>query len=358
MKKFIGIFLMVALLGSYAEAQTITITGTVKTSDGDALHLAFVQDKQYKNGVYTDSLGFFSLAVNPNSQLHILCRGFRDTVVAINNQKIFSVVLQPLVRITATRPSGIPAVVDPNNNINEATLRDEIMLKEPAVPNDTRVYTDKVHKFSTTVTSGPAIDLAQGSIMPVFTHKEETRGSRYFVNGWVHGYVVNSNDSLIQRPEFFYNYDKMSGDVLLSHDKVSAIAIYHEKIKSFTLFDALNQPHTFTLVPDIDKTHYVQIISDGSTYKIYKLTKTKFVASNYHSDGIASTGNPYDEYQDDDSYFVVYAKTNQLQKLALKKKAIKQVFAADENKVTAYLQANDGDIDDNYLHDFGDYMNK
>ena len=102
----------------------------------------------------------------------------------------------------------------------------------------------------------------------------------------------------------------------------------------------------------------MQIISDGSTYKIYKLTKTKFIASNYHSDGIASTGNPYDEFQDDDSYFVVYAKTNQVQKLALKKKAIKQAFAADENKVTAYLQANDGDIDENYLHDFGDYMNK
>jgi len=356
MKKFGLLILFIVGVGKFSSAQTINISGTVKTGDGDALHLAFVQDKLYKNGVYTDSLGNFGLAVNPNSKLHVTCRGFRDTLININNRTSFLIVLEPLVHITATR-SNIPPVTDPNRNINVLTLTDEVsqILSNPPGFKRLAYVTPQGEKVYAV---GNYLDASQGAIFPIFTHKEETKGSRYFVNGWVHGYVVNSSDSLIQRPEFFYNYDKMSGDVLLTQDKVSAIAVYHEKIKSFTLFDALNQPHTFTLVPDIDKTHYVQIISDGSTYKIYKLTKTKFIASNYHSDGIASTGNPYDEFQDDDSYFVVYAKTNQVQKLALKKKAIKQAFAADENKVTAYLQANDGDIDENYLHDFGDYMNK
>jgi len=47
-----------------------------------------------------------------------------------------------------------------------------------------------------------------------------------------------------------------------------------------------------------------------------------------------------------------------VQKIALKKKAIKEAFAADEDKVTAYFKTNDSDIDENYLHDLGDYMNR
>src|SRR5258707_11275435 len=117
--------LLIAAMGRFSSAQTINISGTVKTSDGDALHLAFVQDRQNKNGVYTDSLGNFGLAVNLGSKLHITCRGFRDTLVSVNNQTAFSIILEPLVHITASR-SNIPAVVDANHNINMITLAGEV----------------------------------------------------------------------------------------------------------------------------------------------------------------------------------------------------------------------------------------
>ena len=150
----------------------------------------------------------------------------------------------------------------------------------------------------------------------------------------------------------------MGGGLLLTKDQHEAIEIYRETIKSFTLFDALNQRYTFTTVPEIDKSHYVQVISSGNNYKIYKLTKTKFEAANYVSDGVASSGNNFDSYVDEGVYYVLDVKTNQLQPLALKKKALKQVFASQADKLNKFMAANSGDIDDAYLVDLGDYMNK
>src|ERR1700739_4413901 len=97
MKRLCLMALLLAIMLRFAAAQTINISGTVKTKDGDAIHLAFVQDKQYKYGDYTDSLGNFALTANPNSKLKVTCYGFRHTLININNQTTFAIVLRPLV---------------------------------------------------------------------------------------------------------------------------------------------------------------------------------------------------------------------------------------------------------------------
>jgi len=375
MKKIGLIAFLVAAVTEFASAQTINITGSVKTGDGDALHLAFVQDKQYKYGAYTDSLGNFALAVNPYSKLKVSCRGFKDTLISINNQSAFIVVLEPIVNIVASR-SNITPQADDHNDINFAAFSDPLMYDVPSFPDDKPVVSvsrpfspagseqsaaKPLHSqrgpSTTNYTSG-FYDMAQGAIFPVFIHKEETQGSRYLFNTWVHGYVINSRDSLIQNPSLFFNYDKMGGGLLLTKNKHAAIEVYRENVKSFTLFDALNQPSTFAKVPEIDKTHYVQVIASGNNYKIYKSVTTKFIKSDYHSDGLASTGNNFDLYEDEFTYYILNVKTNQLAKIALKKKALKQAFVADENKANNYFKSNDGDIDDSYLASLGDYMNK
>jgi len=355
MKRISLLILLVAGILTFASAQTIVVSGTVKTSDGDALHLAFVQDKQYKNGVYTDSTGSFSLTVYANSRLKVVCKGFRDTLVSVNNQTSFAVVLRPTVNIVASR-SNIQKPADDHTDINFATFSATMTRDEPSLPNHLETYTD-ARGVKTTLTSG-SYDMAQGAIFPVFMHKEATQGSRYLFDTWVHGYVLNAGDSVIQSPELFFNYDKMGGSLLLSKDKHAAIEIYKENVKSFTLFDAFNQPSTFAMVPDIDKGHYVQVLSSGNNYKIYKAITTKFEAANYVSDGVASTGNNFDSYQDECTYYILNVKTNQLQKISLKKKILKQAFAADGPKADSYFKTNDADIDDNYLASLGDYMNK
>ena len=47
-----------------------------------------------KSATYTDSLGFFSLRVNPTSILHISSKGYKDAEVTIDNKTNLQVVLQ------------------------------------------------------------------------------------------------------------------------------------------------------------------------------------------------------------------------------------------------------------------------
>jgi hypothetical protein len=69
-------------------------------------------------------------------------------------------------------------------------------------------------------------------------------------------------------------------------------------------------------------------------------------------------GNPYDEYVDDADYYVLDVKTNNLQKLPLKKKMLKKGFANDADKADKFIAGNSDDIDDTYLAKFGSYMNQ
>jgi hypothetical protein len=73
---------------------------------------------------------------------------------------------------------------------------------------------------------------------------------------------------------------------------------------------------------------------------------------------VASTGNNFDSYDDEATYYTLDVKTNQLQKLELKKKALKVVFASQETKLNKFMEDNSGDIDDSFLIGLGDYMNK
>ena len=54
----------------------------------------------------------------------------------------------------------------------------------------------------------------------------------------------------------------------------------------------------------------MQVLSAGSKYKIYKLTTTKFIKSDMETNGLVSSGNPYDEYADEITYYVLTVKGN------------------------------------------------
>jgi len=194
--------------------------------------------------------------------------------------------------------------------------------------------------------------------LPVFHPLDDTKGSRYLFKDWVSGFVVSPQDSVYKNPNYGFNYDKMNGGLLLTQDKKSVIEIDQSRIKSFTLYDNLGRTQVFEYAPEIDKTHYPQVLASGSKYKIYKLTTTKFVKANYQTDGMTSTGNNYDEYVDEDTYYVLNVQTKQLQPLGLKKKAIKTAFANEGNKINSFFEAYTDKIDDSYLKKLGDYMNQ
>jgi len=212
--------------------------------------------------------------------------------------------------------------------------------------------------FSKNGKNMPPLDMAQGALFPVFTHKEATQGSRYLFADWVHGYVVNNKDSLIQNPRYLYNYDKIGGNLLVTVDKHTAVQLYKTSVQSFTLFDTTGRlPHTFVLFPSVDKDHYTQVISTGSNYSIFKLITTKFKKADYTNNGLTATGNDFDSFENEESYYLLNGKNGHLDKFSPRKKALIKIFPDQADKLKKFFDKNAGDIDDAYLANLCQYMN-
>lgn len=338
MKKHFFFFAFLLLMVHCATAQTNTITGIVRSSQGYPLHFAFVQNEQ-KQGAFTDSLGNFSIAATPNSKLHVNCAGFRDTSFIVTGKQDLNIILFEAVNVSAKISSVSGAANQANTSNVKSTLGDEITLQN-SVSNRT-------------------FDAARGAILPVFNPKDETQGSRYLLKGWVHGFVVNAKGETVQDPHFLFAYDKMGGGLLLTKDKQSAIEIDRDLVSSFSLYGNADNVYTFENVPLIDKFHYVELISSGSKYKIYKAIKTTFEKANYTTDGVMSEGHNYDEYTDNATYYVLNVQTNGLKKVDLKRKAIRETFAADATRLNKFMSDHSSDnIDDSYLENLGTYMNE
>jgi hypothetical protein len=310
-------------------AQSITASGTVKNEKGEAVPSALVQEADTKTATYTDSLGFFTLPLKNNSAIVVSAKGYKDEKVSPKDNLV--VVLKP----GKSSFKGL-ALADPEKTT---------VVKPPLNSTNGAVY----------FTPGAA---GHGTLFNMSV-KEDTKGSRYLVgDGWAKGYVVDKTGATIKNDNYAYNYDKINGSLLLTQDKRAAVDVDRDQIKSFTIYDKLDQPETYQLITAINPTHYTQVLSDGSKYKVYKYTKTTFVKSDYKTDGMTSSGNHYDEYVDEPTYYVLNVKTSAMQKISLKGKAIKQAFADDADKVKAYFSDHaDDDINDTFLANLADSLN-
>src|ERR1019366_8050944 len=76
---------------------------------------------------------------------------------------------------------------------------------------------------------------------PMAQEKEEAHGSRYLFAEWGTGSVVNANDVLIKDPTYVFNYNKMTGDLVVTHDKTNGITVDRDQIKSFTIYNEMKE---------------------------------------------------------------------------------------------------------------------
>jgi hypothetical protein len=321
--------MLVFVLGilTTAGAQTITASGVITDKQNNALHYAFIQDKESKKGTYTDSLGNFSLELRgPAAHLTISCTGFTDTVINADGKT-------PL-KISLTTKDGKPIVMASVDNVHN-TVRDQMNM-------DADGYRELA---------------SAGSLVPLVHTKEATQGSRLFSGDWLHGYIINDQSLLVQNPAYLLNYDKITGNLLMTTNKTSMISVNKETAKSFTLYDN-GTNYTFERDPKIDNNRYALVLSSGPKYKIYKIIRTKFVVASASSNGLTTIGNNYDEYVDEPQYYVVDVAAGQAMKLSLKKKSIKQDFAKEADKVNKFLTENSGGVDEDYLSKLCAYMNQ
>ncbi len=198
---------------------------------------------------------------------------------------------------------------------------------------------------------------AQGFIISHKT-KEPTRGSRYFFKHFVRGFIINENGELVKKPGSIYDYDKVSGQLLLKPLNSPVLTVKTTDVQSFTLYDNGQNAFVFERVPAIDSQKFVQVLSFGLKYKIYKLLETHFVSANYRDDGIDKEGNKYDEFVDEGSYYVLNVESGRVQKFSPKIRSLKEAFSNDDDKLNKFIALHPSDtVGDVYLSNLGEFMN-
>lgn len=320
--KRITISCLFVLMSTLVFAQTtISISGTVTDEKGNPVAFAFIKDAQHNYETFAGPDGTYTLNADPTSRLMVSCKNYTRVVVPVNNSTNLP------IKMTS---SGSEATTS-----DAAKNSDAFHIQEIGGANkDARPMTN----FGTT--------------------QEQLHGSPYLFDHWVHGYAVSSQDSVVENDNYLFNYHKMEGALLYTDNGRSMFTVYKDKANKFVLFDDNGQQYSFEFVPSIDQQHYLQVLSSGSKYKIYKQLNTKFLKADFQTNGITSSGNNYDSYVDEASYYAVKVPGGQPQKFSLKRKSIKAAFGSDGDKAAKYLSDHDSDdMNDTLLQGLGDYMN-
>lgn len=298
-------------------AQKITITGVTKNQQGTPVAYVFIRDNNHPCATYSDSLGNYTIKADPNSTLYATSLDYGDTYVKINNS--------PNIDITLGNTTSVKKTNDQSANL----------------------FKDK----------SELTDFTSGSFTYFGSGQQELHGSKYFFGQGMHGYAINKSDSIRQGNAYLFNYDKVNGELLLTRDNKSMLQIDKGLLKEFVLFDGSGNRYDFVARPDIDANHYVEVVSTGAKYILYKSIKTRFEKDNYTTNGITTSGHNYDEYIDTYTYYLV--KTGgQPVELSLKRKSLKTAFPEYINKVNKFMSDHsDSEINDDYLKQLVDEVN-
>jgi len=320
--KTICLLFLTVFIGLKSFCQTISITGTVKSSQGQPVPLAFVRDVQHYYATYADSTGNFTLKADPASALIAIANGFADTEIKIDSKTVVDIVMPPGVSSSANAAGNSAGLAGNEGGGNGGVPYYQTLMTQTG--------------SSTAVASG-------------FAH-EPTRGSQFLLQNWVHGFAIGINDSLWFDINNLYNYDKGSGSLLFTKDMKIIMRVNKPGIKYFKLFNGKLWPMIFEGAPAISKKPYLEVLLNNPRYKIYKQTDTKLVQADFKSDGVITSGNRYDEYVDYEHYYFV--KTGEKPKqISLRKKTLKELLGGDADKFIA--AQGDRDVNDDYVRELG-----
>ena len=379
MTKLLLLLGFLLIMNCKADAQTapgIVIKGTVKDESGKAVPFASVNIKDQNAFISADSLGVFSINATTNSVLIVGSIGFEPMEINMGNKSQVLVILkrsqQALKEVSVSAKSS-------NTNTNNS--KDLSIQEQQTVSSTLQNYTAAsnistaptvfsqlqpnggpggqpkiVSTFANNTGSGRVYN---GSALAVFMPKDETKGTQYLFAKWVPGIVLNEKGEQIKNDLYLYNYDKMGKALLFTQDQANIIELDMKTVNGFSLLYK-DEPRTYLKMTVLDKTDYYQLLSASATkYALYKRTTTKFVKANYVSTGLTSSGNNYDEFVDDNRYFVYSTKDKNFVAIDLKKKSIKAVLENEKPKVDEWFSQNsNADIDENFLKGLINFLNK
>ena len=337
--KIINTICLLVLISTITFGQTVSISGTVNNQKGQPVPFAFVRDAHHNYATYADSTGTFMLKADPASSLIATAVNYKNAEMKIDSKTSINILLPADAAGDANAPSKMPT----NSNASSFLLNRQLLVSGNSV-----------------AVAGDAKNGGGGGSTTLVVksgfNQEETRGSRYLFNGWIHGFGISKGDSLIQYPEYAYNYDKISGGLLFTNDGQSMEQMATQQIKSFSLFDGKGHSHIFESAPEINGKPFVEVLISTPKYKIYKKLDTKLIRADFHTDGVIESGHRYDEYVDVERYVFVNTADNKPQSISLKKSTLKKLLAGDAD--TFIASQGSRDVDEEYVKDLGSSLSK
>ena len=338
MKSFLTSLL--ALASGFASAQTV-VSGTVTNSSGQPVKYAFVRDVQRNSATFTDSLGVFKLTSDPSSSLLVLANNYEDKQLKINGSTSLNVTLESSISQGSVASLKSGEAADGQRFLKTG---DVFVIGRGAM----NTKTDAV-QHQGGVGGSDGITAKQGFV------QEPTRGSRYLYDDWIPGYGIDKNEKIVIEKTNFYNYDKISGNLLYTNDGKSMAQISPNQLNSFTLYDKTGRTHLYENAPDISRKTFVEVLLKTPKYKIYKHIDTRLSHADYHTDGVLQMGNRYDEYVDNNKYLFV-GEDGKAKSISLRKSTLKKMLGADAEPFI--ISQGDRDVDEEYIKDLGNSLGK
>ena len=201
-------------------------------------------------------------------------------------------------------------------------------------------HTGEQHQLVAATARGAGIETpSSGSwdkFLPTVYNKEATVGSPFLLFLYVPGLVVNDSYTIVHKPDYRYNYDKMSGNLVLIRNGDSPIAVNKSQVRMFCL-KTDKGGFIFMRVPLINDGEFFQVIYEGSKYSVYKLYKNKFIKSDQATNGYTANGKNYDEYEDIVTYYLLDENKEVSHIFELRKKSVKTVFGSVNSASEKYL---------------------
>lgn len=201
----------------------------------------------------------------------------------------------------------------------------------------------------------------KGAVITSFNNEENTVGARFLFNTWVDGdSVVNTQGVLINTTSFLFNFDKMTGNLIATQDKINNMSVSPSGIYSFVLKYG-SRRYPFEHVKVIDSANFfLALVKSEAKYSLYKLLAAKFIPSNYRNDGVVQTGNTNNEYKDESRYYVADAAAGKSVEItSVKSKSIKAALPAVADKIDAFFKSHKEDaMDEAFLTKMVAYLNQ
>ncbi len=174
---------------------------------------------------------------------------------------------------------------------------------------------------------------------------EGVKGSPFLFEDWLEGKLVLS-DSAVVSNQLLYKFDAVKNEVWIKMNNGQERILFNNELLSFEFYKPDGKKIKFKKVklPESEnRHHFIITIFDGQNATLLKDIKKIFRKSNLEDKGIVTVGNPYDWFEEINTFYVKKGNT-QLEKVVLKKSNIIDAFKLSKpatESVEKFCKSND-----------------